>query len=296
LALALGLAFGLSLGLEAGAAAQAGNASLPAAGAPAGALAVKRLIMTDGSYQAATEWKTVGERVEYYSAERAEWEEAPAALVDWKATDEWNAEAARSQEESLKQESGEEIAARKEAVLNTPLVAPKLAPELRLPADGGVFVLEEAAGKPVLQKLAGNKWLQDDHDGANLLKRSVNPLASARQTIELKGSAAKVRVHAASPSIFVDVENDQGPIEGSYFRIVRLARKSGLRVVAENKIGLGGSESSKETFLHSRAERFSGDWWKVTPLEELAPGEYAVVIDGTKDEQSGLVWDFGVDK
>jgi hypothetical protein len=321
LALALGLAFGLSLGLEAGAVAQAGNASLPAAGAlagnaslpaagglagnaslpAAGALAVKRLIMTDGSYQTATEWKTVGERVEYYSAERSEWEEVPAALVDWKATDEWNAEAATSQEEALKQESGEEVAARKEAALNTPLVAPKLAPELRLPAEGGVFVLEEAAGKPVLRMLEGVKWLEDEHDGANLVKKSVNPFASARQTIELKGPAAKVRVHAAgaspaSLSIFVDVENDQGPIDGSYFRIVRLSRKSGLRVVAENKIDRGGSESSKETFLHSRAERFSGDWWKVTPLEELTPGEYAVVIDGTKDEASGLVWDFGVDK
>ena len=136
-----GFGAGLALvgGLEAGAAAQrvalrcrpralAGNAALPAAGA-----GVKRLILTDGSYQTATEWKTVGERVEYYSAERSEWEEVPAALVDWKATEEWNAEASKSQEETLKQESGEEIAARKEAELNTPQVAPELAPELRLP-------------------------------------------------------------------------------------------------------------------------------------------------------------------
>jgi len=291
---AAGLALALALfsGLEAGAAAQSGSASLPAAGA----LAVKRLILTDGSYQAATEWKTVGERVEYYSAERGAWEEVPVALVDWKATEEWNAEATRSQQETLKQESGEEIAARKEAALNTPQVAPKLAPELRLPPDGGVFVLEEVAGKAVLQKLPGNKSLEDDHEGANLLKRSVIPIASARQTIELNGSSAKVRVHAVLPEIFVDVENDQGVIEGGYFRIVRLERKRDMRVVAENKIGPGRSESSKEMFLHSRAERFSGDWWKVIPLEELTPGEYAIVLDGVKDEVSGLVWDFGVDK
>ncbi len=319
LALGLSLLLGASAGAQTGnatlpaagagagnaalpaAGAGAGNAALPAAGAPAGAGAVKRLILTDGSYQAATEWKTVGERVEYYSAERSEWEEVPAALVDWKATEEWNAEAAKSQEETLKQESGEEISARKEAELNTPQVAPKLAPELRLPPDGGVFVLEEVAGKPVLQKLAGNKWMEDDHEGSTLLKRSIIPIAGARQTIELKGGAAEVRVHAtgssgASPSIFVDVENDQGVIEGGYFRIVRLERKREMRVVAENKIDRGGSESSKETFLHSRAERFSGDWWKVIPLEKLTPGEYAIVIDGVKDEESGLVWDFGVDK
>ena len=129
----------------------------------------------------------------------------------------------------------------------------------------------------MLHKLEGVKSLEDDHEGENRLKRSVIPIASARQTIELKGTAAKIRVHATSPEIFVDVENDEGVIEGGYFRIVRLERKREMRVVAENKIGLGGSESSKETLLHSRAERFSGDWWKVIPLEELTPGEYAVV-------------------
>jgi len=304
---ALGL--GLSLALGAGAAAQAGNASLPAAGAgagnaslpAAGALAVKRLILTDGSYQAVTEWKTEGERVEYYSAERGAWEEIPSALVDWKATEAWNAEAAKSQEESLKQENSEEVAERKEAQMNTPLVAPKAAPGLRLPSDGGVFVLEEVAGKAVLQKLAGTKWMENDHDGANLVKRTVIPIASARQTIELKGSSATIRVHAASPSIgglsiFVDVENNQGVIDGSYFRIVRLVCKRDLRMVAENRLGPGGTESTKETFLHSRAERFSGDWWKVVPLEELTPGEYAIVLDGVKEEENGVVWDFGVDK
>ncbi len=174
----------------------------------------------------------------------------------------------------MKQVPEEVIVPRKEEQLNTPLVAP----ELRLPPDGGVFLLEELAGKPVLQKIDGNKTQENDHAGKNMLKRSVIPIASQVQTIELKGAAAKVRVYSATPSIFVDVEDNQGSIPGESFRMVRLERKKDLRVLAKNKVAISGEQSQTEKFLHSRAEKFSGDWWKLIPLEDLTPGEYAIVV------------------
>jgi hypothetical protein len=67
-------------------------------------------------------------------------------------------------------------------------------------------------------------------------------------------------------------------------------------VAAGNKTGTGGPESAKEMFVATRAEKFSGDWWKVIPLESLTPGEYAIVIDGAGVGGSGDVWDFGVDR
>ena len=260
-------------------------------GLPPFTKAVKRLILTDGSYQTATEWKKSGDRVKYFSAERGEWEEIPVALVDWKATDEWNADRAKSDTEEMKQVTAEEVAARKEEMLNIPLVAPGL----RLPAEGGVFLLEELAAKPVLSKVERTKIQVNDNLGKNMLKRSINPVSSQTQTIELKGAAAKVRVHTASPAIFVDVENDQGPMPGDVFRIVRLERKKDLRVLAKNKVAVTGQETMTERFLHSRAEKFSGDWWKVIPLEDLTPGEYAIVISNGA-EDSSVVWDFGVEK
>lgn len=259
--------------------------------ASASAQAVKRLILTDGSYQTATEWKVNGERVKYFSAERAEWEEIPAALVDWKATEEWNAERSKSATEEMKQVTEEELAARKEAESNTPLVAP----ELRLPAEGGVFLLEELTGKPVLSKVEANKVQVDDSVGKNMLKRSIIPIASQVQTIELKGRTAKVRLHSAAPSIFVDVENDRGAMPGDSFRIVRLEQKKDLRVLAKNKVAITGDTNVTERFLQSRAEKFSGDWWKIIPLEDLTAGEYAIVISAPGDDGFGVVWDFGVE-
>jgi hypothetical protein len=230
--------------------------------------------------------------VKYFSAERGEWEEIPVALVDWKATEEWNGGRARSQDEEMKQVTEEQIVARKEEQLNTPLVAP----ELRLPAEGGVFLLEELAGKPVLSEVAGSKLEENDHEEKKTLMRPAAPVANRKQTIELRGAAAKVRLHSASPSIFVDVDNERGVIPGEAFRLVRLERKKDLRVLAANKLKISGEQSPAEKFLQLRAEKFSGEWWKLIALEDLTPGEYAIVILAPGDENNGVVWDFGVDK
>lgn len=255
------------------------------------AQAAKRLILADGSFQTATEWKKDGDRLKYFSAERGEWEEIPVSLVDWKATDLWNAERAKAAEQEMQQVTAEEVAARKEAQSNTPLVAP----ELRLPSEGGVFLLEEVAGKPVLSKVEGNKVQINDNAGKNMLRRSIIPIASQEQTVEVKGPAAKVRVHSPSPAIFVDVENDQGAMPGEHFRIVRLERKKDLRILTKNKVAITGAASSTEKFLQSRAEKFSGDWWKIIPLENLTPGEYAIVVSADGDDGNGAIWDFAVE-
>src|ERR1041385_5669245 len=139
----------------------------------------KRLIMKDGSYQSATKWEVVGERVRYYSAERYDWEEVPKDMVDWPATDKYNSERTGTRDETIKEIAKEDEADEREA--------PLVAPGLRLPNTGGAFLFDQFNNQPQLVELVQNGSELNKHMGRNILRSAINPLAlSSTQTIELK--------------------------------------------------------------------------------------------------------------
>jgi len=259
----------------------------------------KRLILKDGSYQPATKWEVHGDRVRYYSAERYEWEELPNDMVDWPATERWEKESASHRiSEETKELSAEFEAERRAEEARTPTVAPGV----KLPSQGGVFLLDDFRGQPQLVELAQSGSEVKKDMGKNVLRAAINPLASMKQRIELPGTRARVQSHLTRPEIFVDVEADADASSGPppdtahRYRLVRLERKKDSRVVGNLKITtMTGKVSQQESYVETIAERFSGDWVKVTPARNLEPGEYALA-EMLGDKQMNLyVWDFGVD-
>src|SRR5258708_15320733 len=164
----------------------------------------KRLILKDGSYQSVTRYEVQGDRVRYLSAERGEWEEVPKDLVDWKATEAFEKDRAAGKSSPEAIEIDKELAAEKAAEeANSPLVAPGL----RLPEDGGIQLLDTYQGQPQLVELEQTGGEVNKNTKRNILRGAINPVASAKRTIEVPGAHAKNQSPANLPSLYVNVES-----------------------------------------------------------------------------------------
>ena len=272
---------------------------------------VYRLIMKDGSYQPFSKCEVVGERVRYLSAERYEWEEVPEPLVDWEASAKYEQarQAGEVPGEGLRIAPAEEEAARRAEEARMPEVAPGL----RLPDGGGVFVLDQFQGKPELIELAQSGGEINQQRGKNVLRAALNPFAGSKQSIELKGARAKVQVHVSQPVIYLNIEPGEistlesgqssqaeamarpVPTLASRYRIARVSRKKESRVIGNLKVAITGKLSQEQQLVPTTAQVFAGPWIKLSALQPLPAGEYAVVEMLGEKEMNLYVWDFGLD-
>jgi hypothetical protein len=291
----------------------------------------RRLILKDGSYQLVAKYEVKGDRVRYMSAERNEWEEIPSSLIDWPATEKYEKERTTSaipEASAIDKETREDREAEQSRL-------PLVAPGLRLPEDSGVFLLDNFQGQPQLIELQQAEGDVNRNTKSNIFRGALNPVVSAKQTIELEGEHATLRAHAAVPSIYINVD-DEGPeapkgetdsaklnqpsldapraeqdpaqrkpqqpqqpeqaiVPFDRFRIVRLKVKNGKRIVGDLKRNVTGKVTQDQNIVKATIDRVNGGWLKLTPTEDLAPGEYAVIEMKGNEGMNLYVWDFEVD-
>ncbi len=258
-------------------------------GTPQGQMRIKRLILKDGSFEPIIQYEIKGERIRYLSADRHEWEEMPNSQVDWPATEKYARDAAEARSTALADAAREDLG------------PPSAAPGLRLPSDGGVFLLDAFRGSPELIGLSQNGADVNKNTARNILRAAVNPIAGPKQTIELKGAHAAVQAHVTSPSILLSLEEDSDTAsvppsghEGDRYRIVRCTEKNGNRIVGVIDIAIYGKVRQQADIVEAKVESLSGTWTKITPAAVLKPGEYALVEMLGKQGMNQFVWDFGV--
>jgi hypothetical protein len=273
----------------------------------------RRLILKDGSYQLVTKYEIKGERVRYMSAERNDWEELPTALVDWPATEKYEKDRAAGESVPEAVQLDKELEHEREVEeAKLPLVAPGL----RLPIDSGVFLLDNFQGEPEIVELQQTAGDMNHNTKGNIFRAAVNPIASAKQTIEIPGEHAIVQSHVNVPAIYINVDSapDQSDRKDSgrsaepqqaeqpeqpilpfdRFRIVHTDVKGGKRILGDVKRGITGKMSQEQHFIKTTITRVNGGWLKLTPTETVPPGEYALVEMMDNEGMNLYVWDFGV--
>jgi hypothetical protein len=279
-----------------------------------------RLILKDGSYQVVMSYRVVGNVVRYISAERggAE-EEIPLALVDIEATKRY--EARRAAETSTGQE-GQPPAIDPELLkeeAERASLTPEVAPDLHLPDDDNVLALDTFHGTEELAPLTQSQGELNHSTGHSIVRAPVNPMSSAHMITQIKGESSAVQMHVNDPVIYlrvgpatiaptgsapmtVDTHGASSQIKDapdtsgtSRYVVVRVDVRVGARVVDSFKIGLLGSGRTQPDVIEMKTELLKGGhWMKLTPVESLAFGEYALMeVLSDRDVNIG-VWDFGI--
>jgi hypothetical protein len=292
----------------------------------------KRLILKDGSYQLCTEWEVHGDRVRYHSSERNDWEELPKDLVDWDATNKFAKDRAAGVPDPETAAVDKEMEAEEaEEQARTPLVAAGLRlpedgdvllldsfqnqPELiALQQNAGEInanrtqnilratVMPMAGAKETIELAQSHATVQA-HVGLPAIYIKMNSehdatMPAPMATPTRPGRQASPQPPSQPPSgqnLPQQPQQAQQPEQAwDRFHIAKAEIKKDKRVVGDIKINPLGKSSQQQNLVLTTSQRLTGDWVKITPLEPLAPGEYAVVELLGQQGMNTFVWDFGV--
>ena len=251
----------------------------------------KKLVLKDGSVQIVRSYEKKGDVVRYYSLDQSQWEEIPAALVDWDATEK-AATAEKTRVDGLK-----DRVAKRDAQLNAGEVLDvdaslEVAPGVILPQDEGLFVVQ---GTRVA--LIGQSQTTIKTDKKQAVKKILTPvpIIPERHDLEIAGKSATLRLAAdgPDPEFYLRVPFDS--TDEPHIQIIRAQLKGNNRVVDVIETNIAGENSNVHDEISIQRWIVAKGVYRYTLGGRLTPGEYAV----EETVPSGVmmfVWDFGVDK
>ncbi len=259
----------------------------------------KKLVLKDGTFQLVRDYRRNGERVRYLSAERGDWEEIPATMVDWEATAQ-AAKAEQDEEDALAKKVHAQEQARKVETIMDVDASLQVAPGVFLPPGEGMFLIDGKSVKPLEQ--VGS---QIKTDKKQYLKPPI-PIVPSKRNVEILGNKASIRVTNGQAEFYL---REAPPDPDRTTPIVKSSRpgESGPEVelvratVKGNKRQLESIRTLFGQQVEERRNEISIQRWEIAPTvfrftlsEPLTPGEYALA-EILPDGMNLFVWDFGVD-
>ena len=262
----------------------------------------KKLVLKDGSFQLVRDYQRNGERVRYLSAERGEWEEIPAAMVDWDQTASAAAVEQGEEDALAKKLHAQEQAQRIETIMDVDASLP-VAPGVFLPPGEGMFLIDGKSVKPLEQ--VGS---QIKTDKKQFLKQVLSPIpiVPGKRNVQIPGARASIRVTNGQAEFYLReappdpdrtttiVTSSRPGESGPEVELVRAIVKGNKRELESIKSLFGQQLEEKRTTISIERWEIAPTVFRFTVSEPLPPGEYALA-EILPDGMNLFVWDFGVD-
>ncbi|HEY2822348.1 MAG TPA: hypothetical protein VGJ06_14990 [Candidatus Acidoferrum sp.] len=263
----------------------------------------KKLMLKDGSFQLVRSYEKNGDRVRFFSEERGDWEEIPAAMVDWDATAKAEKSAAAADDALAAKVHKQEEAQRIDTTLDVD-ASLQVGGGAFLPPGEGMFAVEGKSVIPIPQVGTAVR-----NDRKNQLKRVLSPLPiiPGKKNIELDGKRATLRINSVNPEFYLrelttDDEQESGlertsrqSTTGPDVELLRATIKGNKRIIESVRSFMGEEVGRENKTIAIQQWTVARRVYRYTLSEPLPPGEYALaeLLPGGLNL---FVWDFGVDE
>ncbi|MGA8232030.1 MAG: hypothetical protein WB795_11170 [Candidatus Acidiferrales bacterium] len=247
-------------------------------------------MLKDGTFQLVRSYQLDGDRVKFYSIDQSDWEEIPAALVDWDATKKEEAAESKKDGEILAKASKIEAARRAAPTLDVD-ASLEVLPNVFLPPGAGAFVLQ---GRSLLALTQAET--QERRDKKQTAKQILVPIpiVPTRRNIIIQNPRAHLRVNDARPEFWIRMFGSEIP----RVALVRVHVHGPVRVV-EDVDTLFTEQREVTNSLPLQEWPVAQRVFRYTLEQPLPPGEYALTqTTGVRGQDADItlcVWDFGVD-
>ncbi|HTW22345.1 MAG TPA: hypothetical protein VMD78_02025 [Candidatus Baltobacteraceae bacterium] len=244
-----------------------------------------KLMLKDGSFELVREYQIKGDRIRYYDLDSSQWEEMPAALVDWDATKKVAAADAQRDSAILAKVHKQEEERRADPLdIDASLEA---APGVFLPSGVGLWSFDGHGMQPLNQAEIDSK-LSAKQAIAKVM--SPVPIVPTRHNIYIKGEHAAMRLRTSQPEFYMRTADGRTP----EIRLIHAKVHGSSRYLEHVDELFNEQWESGNTVPMQRWEVAKGVF-RFTLGEPLVPGEYVLAEVLQNEEMSFYVWDFGLD-
>jgi hypothetical protein len=163
----------------------------------------------------------------------------------------------------------------------------EIKPGLFLPDDCVIYARQHRLIFEIKQSLSANH-LSKGREAAKIL--SGIPLIPSKQSLEVPGAHAPMRIKTAEPEFFMRPDDGREP----RFQLLRLQVNGNHRLVETVSLHVSGEQVHNSKEVEFQTWTPATGVFRYTVNEKLTPGEYAFV-ELTNEGINGYIWDFGID-